>query len=252
LSFEFINDFFDISYINRQQSEEILGLSIDFSQNQLLKDILFLKDDIIAELKTIVLQGYPIREYRNFEKQLSYKCEELHICLESDLDKDLLRELILQARVFGIMHVFLVGNVFLYNDIEEILIFMRKNGFFVSVLYDGKNYLNISNNIWNNIDCLIIQSNKMSTSQLSDFLNYIYNKKVICQIINYLGDPQLLKRYDGIINLSSAERARIIFNKNYFQLEFLNEIKQYDFEEQFSIATFWWNFMEDFKLYKGV
>jgi len=209
LLFEYIDShIYQYLYVNKKQSMDILNRNLSECQDSAIDD---LDDQSILDLQSLVLKGYAIREYRAETGELCNKCEKLLLEINEDSNKDDIKHILSEARVFDIKNVVLFGDVFLYPDLQEILVFINNNGIFCNVQSECAGCENIKASTLRLINNIVIEEG-MSKSQLHKRMQYFYNNNIAFGILEFDGCLELMQQYN-------IEKQDNMFSDNYMQID---------------------------------
>lgn len=247
LLFEHVsNGCYNFVYIDREQSEAILETDIDFTANPPIHRPPKVSSSDTEKIRAMIMRGYPIREYRNPNGELSYKCEEAYVYLDNDLNKDVLYNILIQMRVFGVVPIFLAGNVFTYKYLEEVILFLKQRNAFLYVVCNQK-YMpqDIPLRILQDVDYVLIDHRNMSVGQLEELSEHLCKLKPHCSVglYNTIGFSPYMEGEQIRID-SYPKRSGISICKDHMVLYINNNSRAYEYAEQISIAKNWWDFIK--------
>jgi hypothetical protein len=240
------NKQYNFFHINREQTQEIFNMNIDFGKHKPIFSPTELGPEVIQDIQDIILQGYPIREYKN-QDNFYHKCGEVTIDFSHDLSRGYAKDFLFKAKIFGVSCAIFKGDI--YEDyVDEILLFAQENKIFSYVLYENQCGFD-KIDIWSNIDFVIIDANSISTSVLSKVILYFYEKKIGYGIINFDGDFDFIHQYDGII-YEVTDVNKLLSGYGMVlksgQIEFYNPNVQIqkEYSGDLNIAKKWINFIK--------
>jgi len=234
---------------NRAQTDEILGMHVKFQDNPPLFTPKEISIEQVEAAKKMVLQGYPVREYKTRSDGFYHKITEAVIHIEPNMVLDDFKSILLRLNIFGVFSYVLKGD--LQNpNLEEIVSFLHGAGRFISVFCDSTVVIeSLSFQVCRKIGAVIFDMTQVSTAHILKILPFLTQNNISCGLINYDGDNSFFETH-GIIDLSSQDRfcdkCSIHLSQNKVEYFCLDKSKEFVYTKDFSIVKSWVEFIQGF------
>jgi hypothetical protein len=190
LLMEYIDNNGGYNYLRVCPSQISSIISVNFEFDNCEENLL--SEDNLKFLREKILRGYPIRFYDY--SGLIYKCKKLFIEINNMSNKNVLQNILLQARELGVFNIYFYGDIFSYSDMNTIIVFSNNNNLYSNIFSDCYKCENINSDYLRLINRIYIDD-KISSIKFNSVSNYFNSHNLLFEKVDekILRDKRSLK-----------------------------------------------------------